>query len=154
MQLLQAGKRGHDAGFVQLHFKGWNLIEGLSIRGHSRFRYGETVGYRVLVQTSRYLLHVDVYQARSQLVGREVIEAQSLVVIYFGESKLQYTRVQERDANPRFSGKEISSLCKGLIDSPLQTQVIHKEQCVEHQAQIPDNSREQQIPTYTRISIL
>ena len=34
MYLIQAGEGGHDAGFVQLYFKRWDLIELLFIRSH------------------------------------------------------------------------------------------------------------------------
>lgn len=43
MNLLQAGKGGHDAGFVQLLFKWWNLIECLFIRSHCWFKFRDTM---------------------------------------------------------------------------------------------------------------
>ena len=50
VQLLQACEGGHDAGFVQLGFKWWSLIDCLFFRSHYYISDGDTVERKVLVR--------------------------------------------------------------------------------------------------------
>ena len=71
MQLLQACERGHDAGFIQLGFKWWSLIDCLFVRRHCYLSDGDTVERKVLVHL--VCREVEVLSTRTALLCSIII---------------------------------------------------------------------------------